>query len=122
MKTFKRKDAEMQRREDATLTPLFSLAMNLGHTGRRKPNVFPLYPECLLTPALSSFLGGEGDGIVVFFVVQGSNARISVRGILTPALPAQARRGRRSSCDRGFDHHFESHPALPVALADDAKL
>jgi len=48
-----------------------------ANTERRTSNIehptsneFPGYPECLLTPALFSFWGGEGGGAVVVIEVQ----------------------------------------------------
>ena len=46
----------------------------------------PMNPKGLLTPTLSSFWGGEGDGVVVLLAIQGFNARNWLRGILTPAF------------------------------------
>jgi len=54
---------------------------DLGTSNIQHPMNFPVNPKRLLTPALSSFWRGEGDGIVVYVVVHGFHARIS-RGIL----------------------------------------
>jgi prepilin-type N-terminal cleavage/methylation domain-containing protein len=43
----------------------------------------PMNPECLLSPALSSFGGGEGDGSRGHALVQGLNTRNWMRGIFT---------------------------------------
>ena len=43
-------------------------------------------PDSLLTPTLSSFWGGEGDGVAVVIAVQWFNARKSFRENITPAL------------------------------------
>jgi hypothetical protein len=39
-------------------------------------SLLPMNPEHHLTPALSSFGGGEGDEIVILIVVHGFNAPI----------------------------------------------
>src|SRR6266403_4845766 len=60
----------------------------------------PMNPKGLLTPTLSSFWGGEGDGVMVLLAVQGFNARNQLREILTPAFsPAKPfHLFHRSSC------------------------
>jgi hypothetical protein len=45
----------------------------------------PLNPDELLTPSLSSFWRGEGDGSRGLASVQGFNARDWLRGILSPS-------------------------------------
>ena len=71
------------------MTP-FPLPMNLGNI--EHPINFPLSPERLLSPTLSSFWGGEGDGIAGVMAVRGLSARNWFRGTLAPNFCGVGRR------------------------------